>query len=169
MASISSTYHQGMLIDEPMNHLNEESKQFLLDVLEYYYGALVLVSHDRYVLDQLVTKIWEIEDGQITEYTGNYTDYVEQKELAKRQQQEQYEKYLKEKSRLKLAAEEKMKKADNIINSSAKSKKKTKEKPNRMFETKSKGTSQKAMQRAAKALEQRVEQLEAVEAPRSEE
>src|SRR5699024_2602457 len=73
-----------------------------------------------------------------------------------------------EKSRLKLAAEEKMKKADNIINSSAKSKKKTKEKPNRMFETKSKGTSQKAMQRAAKALEQRVEQLEAVEAPQSE-
>src|SRR5699024_9389317 len=131
--------------------------------LENYYGALVLVSHDQYVLDQLVTKIWEIEDGQITEYTGNYTDYVEQKELAKRQQQEQYEKYLKEKSRLKLAAEEKMKKADNIINSSAKSKKKTKEKPNRMFETKSKGTSQKAMQRAAKALEQRVEQLEAVE------
>src|SRR5699024_4127198 len=70
--------------------------------------------------------------------------------------------------RLKLAAEEKMKKADNIINSSAKSKKKTKEKPNRMFETKSKGTSQKAVQRAAKALEQRVEQLEAVEAPQSE-
>src|SRR5699024_4064126 len=120
-----------------------------------------------YVLGQLVTKIWEIEDGEITEYTGNYTDYVEQKELAKRQQPEQYEKYLKEKSRLKLAAEEKMKKADNIINSSAKSKKKTKEKPKRLSETKSKGTSQKAMQRAAKALEQRVEQLEAVEAPKS--
>src|SRR5699024_11593080 len=98
----------------------------------------------------------------------NYTDYVEQKELAKRQQQEQYEKYLKEKSRLKLAAEEKMKKADNIINSSAKSKKKTKEKPNRMFDTKSKGTSQKTMQRTAKAHEQRVEQLEAAEAPQSE-
>jgi len=168
LASLFSDYHEGLLIDEPTTHLDEEGKQFLLDELEYYYGALVLVSHDRYVLDQLVTKIWEIEDGQITEYTGNYTDYVEQKELAKRQQQEQYEKYLKEKSRLKLAAEEKMKKADNIINSSAKSKKKTKEKPNRMFETKSKGTSQKAMQRAAKALEQRVEQLEAVEAPQSE-
>src|SRR5699024_12106902 len=61
-----------------------------------------------------------------------------------------------------------MKKADNIINTTVKSKKKTKEKPNRMFETKSKGTSQKAMQRVAKALEQRVEQLEAVEAPQSE-
>src|SRR5690625_4130664 len=127
LASLFSNYHEGLLIDEPTTHLDEEGKQFLLDELEYYYGALVLVSHDRYVLDQLVTKIWEIEDGQITEYTGNYTDYVEQKELAKRQQQEQYEKYLKEKSRLKLAAEEKMKKADNIINSSAKSKKKTKE------------------------------------------
>src|SRR5690625_5833699 len=61
-----------------------------------------------------------------------------------------------------------MKKSDKIITSSTKTKKKTKEKPNRMFETKSKGTSQKAMQRAAKALEQRVEQLEAVEAPQSE-
>src|SRR5699024_2593143 len=63
-----------------------------------------------------------------------------------------------------------MKKADNIINSSAKSKKKTKEKANRMFETKTKGTRQKAMKREAKAHEQskRVEQLEAVEAPQSE-
>src|SRR5699024_5482325 len=115
-----------------------------------------------------VTKIWEIEDGQITEYTENYIEYVEQKELATRQQQEQHEEYVKEKSRVKLAAEEKMKKAANIINSSAKSKKKTKETPNRMFETKSKGTSQTAMQRAAKALEQRVAQLEAVEEPQSE-
>src|SRR5699024_871207 len=128
LASLLSNYDERLLIDEPTPHLGEQGRQFLQEELEYYYGALVLVSHDRYVLDQLVTKIWEIEDGQITEYTGNYTDDVEQKELAKRQQQEQYEKYLKEKSRLKLAAEEKMKKADNIINSSAKSKKKTKEK-----------------------------------------
>src|SRR5699024_3783507 len=111
LASVISNYHEGMLIDEPTTHLDEEGKQFLLAELEYDYGAHVLVRHERYVWDQLVTRIWEREDGRITEYTGNYTDYVEQNELAKRQQQEQYEKYLNEKSRLKLAAEEKMKRA----------------------------------------------------------
>lgn len=94
LARLFSNYHEGLLIDEPTTHLDEEGRQFLLDELNYYYGALVLVSHERYVLDQLVTKIWEIEDESITEYTGNYSDYVAQKELAKRQQQEQHEKYL---------------------------------------------------------------------------
>lgn len=46
--------------------------------LTYYYGALVLISHDRYVLEQLVMKIWEVEDGKVTEYVGNYSDYIYQ-------------------------------------------------------------------------------------------
>src|SRR5699024_3613341 len=79
LAQIFSSYHEGLLIDEPTSHLDEEGKQFFIDELTYYYGALVLVSHDRHVLDQLVTKIWEVEDGCVTEYTGNYSDYVEQK------------------------------------------------------------------------------------------
>jgi len=169
LAALFSNYHEGLLIDEPTTHLDQEGKDFFQDELDYYYGALVIVSHDRYVLDQLVTKIWEIEDGNVTEYTGNYSDYVEQKELAKQQQQEQHERYLKEKSRLMKAAEEKMKKADKVTQASKRVKKsEVKEKPNKMFMTKSKGTSQKGIQRAAKALEQRVEQLEAVEPPKSE-
>src|SRR5699024_11719609 len=118
LASLFSNYHEGLLIDEPTTHIDEEGKQFLLDELEYYYGELVLVSHDRYVLDQLVTKIWEIEDGIITEYTGNYTNYVEHKQLAKKQQQEQHEKYVKEKSRLMQAADEKMQKAKQVTQAS---------------------------------------------------
>src|SRR5690625_2985658 len=154
LASLFSNYHEGLLIDEPTTHLDEEGKQFLLDELAYYYGALVLVSHDRYVLDQLVSKIWEIEDGSVTEYTGNYSDYVEQKELSKKQQQEQHEKYLKEKSRLMKAAEVKMKKADKVTQASKRvTKKDAKAKANKMFMTKSKDTSQKGIQRAAKALE----------------
>lgn len=169
LARLFSNYHEGLLIDEPTTHLDKEGRQFLLDELTYYYGALVLVSHDRYVLDQLVTKVWEIEDGSVTEYTGNFSDYEEQKELAKRQQQEQHEKYVKEKSRLMQAAEDKMKKANKVTQASKRvSKKGVKEKPNKMFMTKSKDTSQKGIEKAAKVLEERVEQLEVVEAPKVE-
>ena len=169
LAQIFSTYHEGLLIDEPTTHLDEEGIKFFIDELRYYYGVLILVSHDRHVLDQLVTKIWEVEDGYVTEYTGNYSDYVEQKDLEKRQQQEEHEKYVKEKSRLLKAAEEKMKKADKINQASGQmSKKEAKAKANKMFMTKEKGTSQKSVQRAAKAIEQRVEQLKETEAPKEE-
>jgi macrolide transport system ATP-binding/permease protein len=169
LAHIFSSYYVGLLIDEPTTHLDKEGIQFFIDELTYYYGALVLVSHDRYVLDQLVTKIWEIEDGTLTEYTGNYSDYMEQKVLQRKQQLEQHEKYVKEKSRLLKAADEKMKKAEKITQANGHiSKKETKAKANKMFMTKSKDTSQKAVQRAAKALEQRVQMLENVDAPKKE-
>ncbi|HAM80490.1 Msr family ABC-F type ribosomal protection protein [Ornithinibacillus bavariensis] len=167
LAQLFSTYHEGFLIDEPTTHLDNEGIRFFIDELTYYYGALILVSHDRYVLDKLVTKIWEVENGIVTEYTGNYSDYAAQKELQKKQQQDLHGKYVKEKSRLTKAAEEKMKKAEKITQANGHmSKKETKAKANKMFMTKSKDTSQKAVQRAAKAIEQRVEQLEVVEAPR---
>ncbi|MGQ7277383.1 Msr family ABC-F type ribosomal protection protein [Brevibacillus thermoruber] len=169
LAQLFSTYHECLLIDEPTTHLDAEGTQLLIEELTHYDGALVLVSHDRYVLDQLVTKIWEIEDGHVTEYAGNYSDYVAQKERMRMQQQEQYEQYVKEKARLLKAAEEKRKKAETITQANHRmSKKETRAKANKMFMTKSKDTSQKAMQRAAKAMEQRVEQLEAVEAPKQE-
>lgn len=165
LAQLFSDYHEALLIDEPTTHLDTEGVQFFIEELTYYYGALVLVSHDRYVLDQLVTKIWEVEDGKVTEYTGNYTEYVSQKEREKKQLLEQHEKYVKEKARLLKAAEEKMQKAQKITQGD---KKVTRAKGNRIIETKSKGTSQKSMQRAAKAIEHRVEQLKSVDAPKGE-
>lgn len=169
LAGIFSNYHEGLLLDEPTTHLDAAGTKFFIEELTYYYGALVLVSHDRHVLDQLVTKIWEVDNGIITEFTGNYSDYIAHKELGRKQQQEQHEKYLKEKTRLLKAAEEKMKKADKITQANGHiSKKETKAKANKMFMTKSKETSQKAVQRAAKAIEQRVKQLEEVEAPEME-
>lgn len=166
LAQLFSVYHEGLLLDEPTTHLDTKGTRFFVDELTYYYGALVLVSHDRHVLDQLVTKIWEVEDGQVVEYAGNYTDYVAQKELARRQQQEKHEKYMQEKNRLLNAAEEKMKKASKIAHANGSmSKTEAKAKANLMFMSKSKGTSQKAVQKAAKAIEHRVEQLEAVDAP----
>ncbi|WP_461611843.1 Msr family ABC-F type ribosomal protection protein [Cytobacillus kochii] len=169
LARIFSSYHESLLIDEPTTHLDAEGTQFFIQELMYYYGALILVSHDRYVLDKLVTKIWEIEDGKVNEYTGNYSKYSRQKVLEKRQQKEQHDKYVKEKTRLIKAADDKMKKAEKITQANSRmSKKETKAMANRMFETKSKGTSQKSVQRAAKAIEQRVEKLEEVEAPKEE-
>lgn len=166
LAQLFTHYYDSLLIDEPTTHLDQDGTSFLLDELRYYYGALVIISHDRAVLDELVTTIWEIDEGKVNVYSGNYSEYMYQKSLEREQHSQAHEQYVKEKSRLEKAAQEKLKKADKIINSSAMSKKKSKEKPNRMFETKSKGTSQKAVQRAAKAIEQRVEQLEAVEAPK---
>ena len=48
---------------------------------KYYYGALVLISHDRYVLDELVTTIWEVDDGKVKVYSGDYSEYIEQKKM----------------------------------------------------------------------------------------
>lgn len=170
LAQLFSTYHECLLIDEPTTHLDQGGVQVFMEEMSYYYGALVLVSHDRDVLDKLVTKIWEIDEGRVKEYTGNYSSYVAQKELEKKQQQEQHEKYVKEKQRLMKAAEEKLKMAEKITRANGHiTKKEVNAKANKMFMTKSKGTGQKGVHRAAKALEQRVEQLEAVEAPRQEE
>jgi ATP-binding cassette, subfamily F, member 3 len=64
-----------LLLDEPTNHLDMDSKDVLLDALADFGGTLILVSHDRYFIDKLATRIWAIEDGRIATYLGNYTDY----------------------------------------------------------------------------------------------
>ncbi|AIC93201.1 ribosomal protection-like ABC-F family protein [Shouchella lehensis] len=165
LAQLFSAYREGMLLDEPTTLLDEKGVDFLIEELRYYGGTLVIVSHDRYVLDQLVTTIWELKDGQVNEYSGNYTAYEAQKRLEQSIQQEQYEQMKKEKNRLLTAAEEKKKKARNVTRGNrSMSKKETKATANRMFMTKSKGTSEKSIQRAAKALEQRAQQLPEVDA-----
>jgi ATP-binding cassette subfamily F protein 3 len=68
-----------LLMDEPTNHLDMESKDTLEEALTSYQGSLVTVSHDRWFLDQVVNRIWEVEEGQVKVYYGNYTDYVRAK------------------------------------------------------------------------------------------
>ena len=70
------------------------------DTLEAYDGAMVLVSHDRSLLDALCTKIWHLEDGEITEFPGNYTDYRAELERRRAFQQFEYEQYRGEQARL---------------------------------------------------------------------
>lgn len=75
-----------LLLDEPTNHLDIPLKEVLENALQVYSGTLFIISHDRYFLDKIANKIYELEDGHITEYIGNYTDYKLKKEsLAKLQ------------------------------------------------------------------------------------
>jgi len=64
-----------MILDEPTNHLDLQSRQFLEEILSEFEGTLLFVSHDRYFIDSLATKVWAIEDGVLNVYQGNYTEY----------------------------------------------------------------------------------------------
>jgi ATP-binding cassette subfamily F protein 3 len=69
-----------LLMDEPTNHLDMRAKDVLLESLMEYTGTLVFVSHDRYFIDRLATRVYEIEGGRVTVYPGNYEDYLWRKE-----------------------------------------------------------------------------------------
>ena len=64
-----------LVLDEPTNHLDLQSRQFLEEILNEFEGTLLFVSHDRYFVDRLATKVWVIEDGVLVPYMGNYSEY----------------------------------------------------------------------------------------------
>jgi len=65
-----------LLLDEPTNHLDMRTKDVLLEALKGYTGTVVFVSHDRYFIDNLATRVFEIEDGHVHVFPGNYEDYL---------------------------------------------------------------------------------------------
>lgn len=69
-----------LLLDEPTNHLDMEAVEWLENFLSSYGGAVFVITHDRHFIDQVATKVIELDGGHITEYKGGYTDYKEQKE-----------------------------------------------------------------------------------------
>ncbi len=69
-----------LLLDEPTNHLDLQSKQVLLDALKGYKGTIVFVSHDRYFVDQLASRVLEVGGGQVESYFGNYADFLRAKQ-----------------------------------------------------------------------------------------
>jgi ATP-binding cassette subfamily F protein 3 len=69
-----------LLLDEPTNHLDMHSVGLLIEALNKYEGSIILVSHDRYFVSKTANKIWEIIDGEIKEFKGTYTEYLEWKE-----------------------------------------------------------------------------------------
>lgn len=70
-----------LLLDEPTNHLDIETSEWLEEYLKVYEGSALIISHDRYFLDQVVNKIYEINNGQLDTYFGNYSYYLEEREL----------------------------------------------------------------------------------------
>ncbi len=149
-----------LLADEPTTNLDTSHLDWLEKRLKDYQGAFILISHDRTFLDALCTSIWEIRDGKLHTYKGNYSDFAAQRDLQLRQQDQAYEQYIQEKKRLELAIRKKKEKAAratkkprNVSSSEAKI---TGAKP--YFAKK-----QKKLQQTAKALESRLEKLEKVE------
>src|SRR5213078_5296810 len=69
-----------LLLDEPTNHLDLRAKDVLLEALEKFSGTVVFVSHDRYFIDKLSTRVFEIGDGKVEIYPGNYEDYLWRKQ-----------------------------------------------------------------------------------------
>jgi ATP-binding cassette subfamily F protein 3 len=80
-----------LILDEPTNHLDFKTVLWLEDYLKDYKGALIIVSHDRYFLDKVVTSVCEIEHGHLTRYKGNYTAFTKLKSDAVSRQQKEYE------------------------------------------------------------------------------
>lgn len=92
-----------LLLDEPDNHLDMPGKAYLEKLINEYPGAVVLISHDRYILDAVATHIAEIEDGKITTFIGNYTEFIVDKEERLARQEELYQIQQREITRLEMA------------------------------------------------------------------
>ncbi|WML44403.1 ribosomal protection-like ABC-F family protein [Neobacillus sp. PS3-40] len=81
-----------LLLDEPTNHLDKESLQLLVNQIKNYSGTIIVVSHDRYFLDAVVTKIWSIENTKLIEQKGNYSHCLKVREQRRLTQAREYEK-----------------------------------------------------------------------------
>ncbi|TVT27737.1 ABC-F type ribosomal protection protein [Salinicoccus cyprini] len=161
LARAMSEYKLGLLLDEPTTHLDQESVNLLIDELKYYYGTLIFVSHDRHFINSIAEKIWEVSDGTVREYIGNYEDYEAQKEQEKLEHERQYQSYVNEKKRLENAVQKQMEKAGKM---SRGDKSKNKDiKPDRLSSSKQKDTVQKQAFKTAKSIETRIDQLDEVE------
>lgn len=152
-----------ILADEPTSHLDSNGIELLINQLEYFPGALILVSHDRYFLDALVNKIWEIRDHDIREYYGNYSDYIDQTNFEKDQLEKEYQLYIDEKERLEKSIEYKKKQASSLeskqIGRPAKNKS---QQGGRLSMQKPVGSKEKSINKAARNIEQRLENLDEV-------
>lgn len=162
IAQAFSRQTSALFADEPTSHLDQQGINVLTSRLISYQGALVVVSHDRAFLDEVVDKIWELKDGKVIQYWGNYSDYREQKEAEEAQQARDHKAYLDEKARLQQIVQEKKKEAARV-HSKAKSKKNTDKGGGRLSHQKSQGSKEKKLQVAAKSFEKKLAALEQID------
>ncbi|MGZ9544747.1 Vga family ABC-F type ribosomal protection protein [Staphylococcus epidermidis] len=148
-----------MLVDEPTSNLDIEGIELITNTFKEYRDTFLVVSHDRIFLDQVCTKIFEIENGYIREFIGNYTNYIEQKEMLLRKQQEEYEKYNSKRKQLEQAIKLKENKAQGMIKPPSKTMGTSESRIWKMQHA----TKQKKMHRNTKSLETRIDKLNHVE------
>ena len=144
-----------LILDEPTNHLDIQKIKLLEERLKKYKGTLLIVSHDRKLLDAICTSILEIDSQQIKKYKGNYTAYQTQKQEEILRKQREYEQYIEERNRL----ERSIKEAKNSAG-------KVKKAPSRMGNSEARLHKRAAEEKKekveghSKALETRLEKLE---------
>ncbi|MDD4754128.1 MAG: ATP-binding cassette domain-containing protein, partial [Desulfitobacteriaceae bacterium] len=150
--------------DEPTSNIDIEGIELMESYFYEYRGGLVLISHDRSFLDKLCNKIWEIENGKLKVYNGNFSEYNAQKAKERERSQFEYDRFVEEKKRLKGAIVDKRQKVKSI-----------KKAPKRMGNSEArlhKMGNQKAkasLERAIKNIEARIEHLDVKEKPLEEE
>lgn len=151
-----------LFADEPTSNLDMKGIQLLEEKLRQWRSALVIISHDRALLDSVCSRILEIENGKVNLFTGNYSGYKTQKEMLAARQQFEYEQYTREKERLEEAVLETKQRVKSM-----------KKAPSRMGNSEARlhkrGVNGKKakLDRAVKAIESRIEQLEVKEKPRA--
>lgn len=101
-----------LILDEPTNHLDYETIEWLEGFINDFSGAVLMVTHDRYFLDKTVSKIFELEDKAIKEYSGGYTFYATQKKVELDRARLEYRVYIKQKRKLEEAARKHMERAN---------------------------------------------------------
>lgn len=155
-----------LLADEPTTNLDTSHTEWVEKQFRSFQGAILLISHDRTFLDELCDMIWELDEGQITEYSGNYSAYVQQKENERKHQQKEYEKFQQKRQQLEDAIGLKERQAQRA----GKSQKKltSSEARDASGVSPHHQTIQKGLHQNRKALEKRLEKLEVVERPEDE-
>ncbi|MEX3468559.1 ribosomal protection-like ABC-F family protein [Staphylococcus capitis] len=119
-----------LLLDEPTNHLDLETTKWLEDYLKYFKGAIVIISHDRYFLDKIVTQIYDVALGDVKRYVGNYEQFIEQRDHYYEKRMQEYEKQQEEIQKLENFVEKNITRAST--SGMAKSRRKTLEKMERI-------------------------------------
>lgn len=104
LAKLLVTEPKVLLLDEPDNHLDLDKKRLLEQIIRGHKGAVVIISHDRYLLDLVVDEIVELEDGRLTQYPGDYSEYAFDKQSKLLRQQQLFQAQQKEITRLEQAA-----------------------------------------------------------------
>ncbi|KAA9220394.1 MULTISPECIES: ribosomal protection-like ABC-F family protein [Aerococcus] len=165
---LEEVFNQGaelLILDEPTSNLDVENIDWLIQTLTKYSGTILMVSHDRQVLNRVVDQICELDQGKLTKYVGNYDDYQRAKQKSVQGQEVAYKNYQKKVHQLEEEIQERNRRAQNF---------KKKKKNLSRSDYKVSGYAgkydgqQKGLARSAKALQRRIDQLDPVAPPKKE-